>query len=143
MSTPRIAIVTGAAQGIGRSIALKLADDGLDVAVSDLSSQGDKLDSLVSEIGAKGQKAITIFANATVEKDVEDLVDTTVKELGGLDVMIANAARSLSMATSFVRPRPSRDCRELAESASSCGISFASVHLGIVPHLAHSIPTVQ
>ncbi|KAJ7886016.1 hypothetical protein B0H13DRAFT_901467 [Mycena leptocephala] len=87
----RIACVTGAAQGIGRAIALRLAEDGCDVAVGDLPSKMTALDELVNEIELKGRKAVAIAVDVTKEADVDNFVDSTVKELGGLDIMVANA----------------------------------------------------
>ncbi|KAH7922291.1 hypothetical protein BV22DRAFT_667027 [Leucogyrophana mollusca] len=51
--------VCGAAQGIGRATALRLADDGLDVAISDLPSQRSKLDAVAEEIRAKGRPPLS------------------------------------------------------------------------------------
>lgn len=87
MTTPRIALVTGAAQGIGRAISLRLADDGYDVAVNDLSVQSSKLEALASKIRTKGRKSIVLFADVSSEEDVENMVERTVSELGGLDVV--------------------------------------------------------
>ncbi|TFK53270.1 NAD-binding protein [Heliocybe sulcata] len=91
MNSTRVAIVTGAAQGIGRAIALQLAKDGLDVAVDDLPLKRPLLDTLVKEIEALGRKSIAIEADVSKEDDVNNMVQAAVKELGGLDVMIANA----------------------------------------------------
>ncbi|KAH9943614.1 hypothetical protein B0H21DRAFT_748720 [Amylocystis lapponica] len=91
MTPARIAIVTGAAQGIGRQIALRLADDGLDVAVSDLPSQASLLEAVAVDIRQKGRRSLAIFADVSVEKDVHTMVEQAVAELGGLDVMVANA----------------------------------------------------
>ncbi|KAM5542607.1 hypothetical protein V8D89_003568 [Ganoderma adspersum] len=90
-TTSRVAIVTGAAQGIGEAIALRLADDGIDVVVNDLPRKSDQLDGVVKAIQAKGRRAAAVVGDATVESDVVALVDTAVKEFGGLDIMIANA----------------------------------------------------
>ncbi|KAH9943923.1 hypothetical protein B0H21DRAFT_746945 [Amylocystis lapponica] len=90
-SRPRVAIVTGGAQGIGRAIALRLADDGLDVAVADLPAQAALIDGVVAEIHGKGRRALALHADVTIAADVDNLVQRTVTELGGLDVMIANA----------------------------------------------------
>jgi len=87
----RVGIVTGAAQGIGRSIALKLATDGIDVGVNDISSKQDELKKLVEEIEAMGRKAIAIPGDVSKEAEVQDMVKKTVDALGGLDVMVANA----------------------------------------------------
>jgi len=87
----RIAIVTGAAQGIGRDVALRLARDGLDVAVNDIPSQSEHLESLVKEIEAFNQRSIPVFADVSNEDEVKAMVETVVEKLGGLDVMIANA----------------------------------------------------
>lgn len=84
---PQTATVTGAAQGIGRAIALRLADDGLDVAVNDIESKTKALNSVADEIRSKGRKAIAIVADCTQESEVQRLVDETVKELGHLDVV--------------------------------------------------------
>lgn len=87
MSPTRVAIVTGAAQGIGRSIALRLAADGLDVAVNDVQSQKQALDAVVSEIQAKGRKAVALTADVSSEEDVKNMVEKTVEQLGRLDVV--------------------------------------------------------
>ncbi|KAF7968381.1 hypothetical protein HWV62_30877 [Athelia sp. TMB] len=86
-----VALVTGGGQGIGRAISLKLADDGFDIAVNDIPSNQEKLETLVEEIKSKGVKACFVIADVTQEDQVKEMVDTTVKNLGGLDVMVANA----------------------------------------------------
>jgi len=89
--TARIAIVTGAAQGIGRDIALRLARDGLDVAVNDIPRQSENLEALVKEIEALNQRSISVFADVSSEDEVKAMIDTVVEKLGGIDVMVANA----------------------------------------------------
>ncbi|KAM5542608.1 hypothetical protein V8D89_003569 [Ganoderma adspersum] len=88
---PRIAIITGAAQGIGEAIALRLADDGIDVVLNDLSTKSDALDGVVKAVQAKGRRAIAVLGDAMIEADVIALVDKAVEEFGGLDIMVANA----------------------------------------------------
>ncbi|KAI0736288.1 hypothetical protein C8Q72DRAFT_908771 [Fomitopsis betulina] len=90
----QIALVTGAAssRGIGRSIALRLAQDGLNVAVNDLSSRRHELDDVVTEINrtaAPGQRAVAVAGDASSEADVEAMVAAVAEQLGGLD-MVAN-----------------------------------------------------
>lgn len=96
--TPCVALVTGAAQGLGLSIALRLADDGFDVAVNDLPSNEEALASVVAQIKAKGRRAMLLLADVTKEEEVRDMVSGAVDLLGGLDVMVANAG------ILFVRP---------------------------------------
>ncbi|TQO20841.1 meso-butanediol dehydrogenase/(S,S)-butanediol dehydrogenase/diacetyl reductase [Rhodoglobus vestalii] len=87
----KVALVTGAGQGIGRGIALRLAQDGFDVAIADLDFQKDKADSVVAEIEAIGRKAIFVAADVSQRKDIVAAVDTAAKELGGFDVIVNNA----------------------------------------------------
>jgi NAD(P)-dependent dehydrogenase (short-subunit alcohol dehydrogenase family) len=87
MSFKGTALVTGAAQGIGRGIALRLAGDGFDVAANDVASKKDSLDSLVHKIMAKGRRALTVIADVSVEAEVKSMVDTAAQHLGGLDVV--------------------------------------------------------
>ncbi|OBZ77998.1 Diacetyl reductase [(S)-acetoin forming] [Grifola frondosa] len=90
-STVRIAFVTGAARGIGEAIALRLADDGLDVAVNDIASKGEELAAVVKAIEAKGRRAIAVPGDVSSEEETIAMIDKVVKVLGGLDVMVANA----------------------------------------------------
>ncbi|KAH8093146.1 NAD-binding protein [Cristinia sonorae] len=89
--TPTVAIVTGAAKGIGRAIALRLADDGFNVAVNDIPAEQQNLEVVAGLIREKGRQAVVITGDVSVEADVEKLVAQTVEDLGGLDAMIANA----------------------------------------------------
>jgi NAD(P)-dependent dehydrogenase (short-subunit alcohol dehydrogenase family) len=86
-TTKGVAIVTGCAQGIGRGIALRLAEDGFDVAVNDVPSKIDALKELCEEIMAKGKRSITIPADVSKEDEVKSMVDNVVENLGGLDVV--------------------------------------------------------
>ena len=86
-TSTRVALVTGAAQGIGRSIALRLAEDGLDLAVNDISSKTSALNEVVKEIQSKGRQAVAVPADVSSEKEVEAMVSNAVASLGGLDVV--------------------------------------------------------
>jgi NAD(P)-dependent dehydrogenase (short-subunit alcohol dehydrogenase family) len=83
----RVALVTGAAQGIGKSIALQLASDGLDVAVNDIASKSSLLDGVVQDIKGKGRRAIAIPADVRNEDEVRMMVQAVVRDLGKLDVV--------------------------------------------------------
>ncbi|KAH9948005.1 hypothetical protein B0H21DRAFT_287368 [Amylocystis lapponica] len=92
MSTEtRVAIVTGAAQGLGEAIALRLADDGLDVAVNDLQAKNDLLQAIIANIRGKGRRAVAVAADVSSEEQVKGMVATVVDQLGGVNVMVANA----------------------------------------------------
>jgi NAD(P)-dependent dehydrogenase (short-subunit alcohol dehydrogenase family) len=97
MTSRGVAIVTGAAQNIGKSISLKLAEDGYNVTLNDLPSKQALLDDVAKEIREKsGKKAIVVPGDVSKEEDVAALVDTAVKELGGLDVVRALLSRGKS-----------------------------------------------
>lgn len=87
----RVALVTGAAQGIGRSIALRLAADGLNVAVNDVGNNLDGLEMIAGEIRDEGRRASIFVADISNSDEVETMVRSVVGELGRLDVMVANA----------------------------------------------------
>ncbi|KAJ7097565.1 hypothetical protein C8R44DRAFT_889106 [Mycena epipterygia] len=93
MSSKGFALVTGAdrTQGIGRDVALRLADDGFDVAVNDLEGKSANLDTLVEEIQKKGRASAKCVANVSEEDQVKEMVELAVQKLGRLDVMVANA----------------------------------------------------
>lgn len=86
-----VAHVTGAARGIGKAIALRLAEDGHDVAVSDLAVMADELETTRDEIEKLGVQAVTLHGDVSDHVSVRALVADTVFALGSLDVMVANA----------------------------------------------------
>ncbi len=87
----RVAIVTGGARGIGRGIALRLAADGLDVAVADLPAMREEADAVADEVRAAGRRAAAIDVDVSDAEQVDAMIRRTVDELGRLDVMVANA----------------------------------------------------
>ena len=84
----RVVLVTGAAQGIGRAIALHLAKDGLNVALNDLEVNSSELQKLQQEIEQSGRKSIIITADVSVSESVEKMVREVIQQLGSLDVCL-------------------------------------------------------
>jgi meso-butanediol dehydrogenase/(S,S)-butanediol dehydrogenase/diacetyl reductase len=87
----RVALVTGAARGIGRGIALRLAADGLDVAANDLEANSEDLEEVAEKIRNAGRRTASVFADVSDADEVEGMVGRVADELGRLDVMVANA----------------------------------------------------
>lgn len=86
----RTAIVTGSGRGIGRAIALRLADAGAAVVVTDLAQ--DAVDAVVQEIVAAGGKAHGRAADVSSSADIAKLVEAAVTTFGGVDILVNNAA---------------------------------------------------
>ncbi len=89
----RVALVTGAGRGIGRGIALRLARDGADVALVDVTA--DALSSVRDEIVEIGCKATTFVADVSDREQVFAAVDHAASALGGFDIMVNNAGVAL------------------------------------------------
>jgi len=86
----KVAIVTGSSSGIGRGIALKLAQEGVMVVVN-YSNNADKAEAVVNEINRQSGEAIAIRADMSQVAQSEQLVAKTVKHFGKLDVLVSNA----------------------------------------------------
>ncbi|MDV7241780.1 MULTISPECIES: acetoin reductase [Rhodococcus] len=85
----KVALITGAGQGIGRAIALRLAADGADIALVDVN--GDRLHAVADEIRAVGSKAMSVVADVTDRSQVQSAVDQAEHELDGFDIIVNNA----------------------------------------------------
>jgi NAD(P)-dependent dehydrogenase (short-subunit alcohol dehydrogenase family) len=90
----KIALVTGAASGVGREIALNLSAEGAIVAVNYRSSRED-VEALIDEIAARGGTAKGYQADVADFAAVKAMVDAIVKDLGGLNILINNAGLAL------------------------------------------------
>ncbi|MCS5385747.1 3-oxoacyl-[acyl-carrier-protein] reductase [Staphylococcus aureus] len=84
------AVVTGASRGIGRSIALQLAEEGYNVAVNYAGSK-EKAEAVVEEIKAKGVDSFAIQANVADADEVKAMIKEVVSQFGSLDVLVNNA----------------------------------------------------
>jgi 3-oxoacyl-[acyl-carrier protein] reductase len=87
----RIALVTGAARGIGRAIALELAAQGADVVVN-YRSRPDAAEDVAEQIRSMGRGALVIKADVADQEQVETMVDRIVEEWGSVDILVNNAA---------------------------------------------------
>jgi NAD(P)-dependent dehydrogenase (short-subunit alcohol dehydrogenase family) len=97
------AIVTGASQGIGRSIAETLAAAGADVAICSRSQ--DRIDPVAEEIDANAEgDALAVECNVRDRDDVEAFVEATVEELGGVDILVNNAGGEFVAAFDDISP---------------------------------------
>ena len=99
----KVALVTGAARGVGREIALGLASEGANVAIN-FRNSGKEADSLVAQIVAKGVEAKAYKADVADFAAVKAMVDEIVQDFGGLNILINNAG--IAQRQRFVETKP-------------------------------------
>ncbi len=112
----RVAIVTGAGQGIGRGIALGLAEAGADVVVA--ARTASDLESVADQIRELGRRALAVPTDVTDRDALENLLARTLEEFGRLDILVNNAGGTM--------PRPAMDTSErFLEKAFSFNVTAA------------------
>ena len=104
----KTAIVTGSASGLGAAIVEKLADEGVNVVVSS-SHKHDDTDEVLDKLKNKGVKAIYIPCDVSDEKQIENLFNESLKEMGQVDYIVNNAAIWL---TSYIKDMSIEDFRK-------------------------------
>src|SRR4030042_587807 len=84
-------LVTGARQGLGKSIALGMAEAGADLVICDRVTDDGKLTETAGEIEALGCKALSLGGDITIEDDVNNIVNKSIEKFGKIDVLVNNA----------------------------------------------------
>jgi 3-oxoacyl-[acyl-carrier protein] reductase len=87
----QVAIIVGSARGIGAAIAHKFSDEGASIALVDLDKMKPQLDGVAQAITRKGGKAIAIAADCTDDRQVNAMVDETVRRWGKVDILVNSA----------------------------------------------------
>jgi NAD(P)-dependent dehydrogenase (short-subunit alcohol dehydrogenase family) len=87
----KVAIITGGAAGIGRSTAIRLASEGVSVAVADINAEG--AEEVVSKLDTEG---LAVEFDATDDASVERVIERTVEQFGGLDILHNNVGMTAS-----------------------------------------------
>jgi NAD(P)-dependent dehydrogenase (short-subunit alcohol dehydrogenase family) len=88
----KVAIVTGARQGIGKAIALALAEAGADIAICDRVIEDGELNAVAEEVKRLGRRSLAVQADITQRAEVDGLVKRVVAEFGVIDILVNNAA---------------------------------------------------
>ena len=86
----KIALITGSSRGVGKAVALGMAKEGAKVVVNYTSNE-KAANEVVDAVEDMGSKAISVKADVASKEDVENLVSTAIKTLGGLDILVNNA----------------------------------------------------
>ena len=120
----KVALITGAAQGIGRGIALRLAQEGVHLALVDLSV--DKLKKVQAEVEALGVKATIFNADISKLEQITQAIQHTEQQLGGFDIMINNAGIAQVQAISDVSPEEFRKITDINVGGVLWGIQAAA-----------------
>jgi NAD(P)-dependent dehydrogenase (short-subunit alcohol dehydrogenase family) len=84
-----VALITGAASGMGKEIAILFASEGAKIVATDINAEG--LEELKSKIGAQGGEIVTLVTDITSQDGINQLVDLSVKNFGTLDILVNNA----------------------------------------------------
>jgi len=87
----KVALVTGARRGIGRAMALALAEAGADVAICDNVAEGGEMEAVVKEIQQFGRRSLAVQADVTRKSEVDSMVGKVEGELGPIDILVNNA----------------------------------------------------
>jgi enoyl-[acyl-carrier protein] reductase III len=107
----KVALVTGAARGIGRAVARKLAGAGADVIVNYYNS-ADEAEALANEIRGHGRKALAVQASVGLPDSVDELFAAIAKEFDRLDIVVSNAASGVLKPTMDMAMKHWRWCME-------------------------------
>lgn len=91
----KLAIVTGGRRGIGRAIALAMAEAGADVALCDRVTDDGELAAVAEEIQRLGRRALAVKADVTRKADVDNLVQMVTGEFGAIDILVNNVAMNI------------------------------------------------
>ncbi len=90
----RVALVTGSKRGIGKAIALVLAEAGADVAIADYVIDDGELEVVADEIRGLGRRCLAVRADVSQKSEVEELIKRVTIEFGAIDILVNNAGIS-------------------------------------------------
>jgi NAD(P)-dependent dehydrogenase (short-subunit alcohol dehydrogenase family) len=87
----KVALVTGARQGLGKSISLGMAEAGADLVICDRITDDGKLTETAGEIETLGRKTLSLGGDITIEEDVNNIVNQAIDKFGKIDILVNNA----------------------------------------------------